>query len=233
MRCPALILLLFSTLAAHAADCPAYLKEALQHFDPALPPEWAYTLTLERDHEISVERFDPSLPGQRQWTLLQRDNRPATAEENSRYGSYRLTTSRSSQPAFRRGDIDLETLELLREDARHAEFRFRFRKDLEDPMLRLLELQLSVAKEPAFVERFMFQLTGPFSPVLTVKMLELRVETTLCPPTGDRPALPLRTTSRFRGRILLFKSIEEDVQSSYSDFTRVVPVAASAGSIPP
>ena len=210
-------------LSAHATDLPSYLRHALANFNPAVPQEWAYTITTQRGDESSVERFDPSLPTEQQWTLLQHNNRPATAEEISRSGSYRISTSANTHASFNRGDIDLGTFHLFREDENRAEFRAHFREDIKDPMLHRLELQLSVSKTKAIVERFTLQLMAPYSPILTVNMLELRVETTLSAPTEDRPSLPVLVTSRFRGRVLLIKSIEEDVRTSYSDFIRVRP----------
>jgi len=211
---------------AYAGELPPYLKEALAHFSPAIPADWAYTIATQRDNESSVERFDPSRPLEQQWTLLQRDHRPSTVEENSRYSSYRISTAPSTHATFGRGDIDLGTAQLVSENDRQALFRFRFREDLDDQMLRMLELELTVVKQPAYIEQFSFRLAGPYSPVLAVKMLELRVETMLSPPAEDHPGLPLRTTSRFRGRVLLFKHVEEDIQTAYSDFTRVKPLSS-------
>lgn len=216
---------LLSVLTLNAAELPAYLKEALAGFATEVPQDYAYTLTTRRDSDISVERFDPSRPLEQQWTLLERNRQPATAEENARYRSYRITTAPSVRATFLRGDIDLATLSLTSESASHAEYRGRFRQNLADPMLQRLEIFLTVAKQPAAIERFVLRLTEPFSPVLTVKMLELRVETVLRAPVGQGPALPQHTTSRFRGRVLLFKSIEEDVQTDYADFVQVTPLA--------
>lgn len=228
-----LLCLCLTGLSALASDLPAYLQQALAHFNPVIPPEWAYTITTVRGSESSVERFDPSLPVERQWTLVQRNNRPASPEDSARSNSYRTSTSANPHAAFNRNDIDLDSLQLISEGQEHALFRTRFREDIKDPLLHQLELQLSVSKSRATVEQFHLVLMAPYSPVLTVKMLELRVDTSLSHPTADRPALPIRVDSRFRGRIFLFKSIEEDVRTSYSDFTRVQPLAPSRLATPP
>ena len=226
-------IVLFTVLTARATDQPPYLQEALTRFNPAIPPDWAYTLTTQRGDESSVERFDPSRPTEQQWTLLQRNHRPATAEENSRYDSYRISTSPSARASFVRDDIDLQSLRLVREDETRAEYHASFRDDLKDPMLHRLELQLTVSKSRAAIEQFVLLLTAPYSPVLTVSMLELRVETTLSPPEEARPALPLRIISRFRGRVFLFKSIEEDVQTAFSDYVLVRPHDPQPAGTPP
>ena len=223
MRHRLLLIFLLVGLTAHATELPPYLKEALNRFNPDIPSDLAYTITTKRGEASAVERYDPSLPDERKWTLLQCNDQPATAEENSRNGSYRITTSPSLRATFRRDDIDLTSVRLIREDTERAEYQSRFREDLKDPLLHHLELRLTVLKKPAAIEQYVLQLTGAYSPVLTVKMLELRVEATFSPPAGDRPALPRRVTSRFRGRVWIFKSIEEDVQTDYADFTRVIP----------
>jgi hypothetical protein len=217
------VILLLAGLTMQAAGLPPFLLEALARFNPEIPPDLAYTVTTQRGRESAVERYDPSRPDDRQWTLVQRNHRAATAGEIARNGSYRIATAPSTRAIFRRDDIDLGSLRLVHEDPDRAEFEGRFREDGNDQMLRMLELRLTVAKQPATVEQYVLQLSAPFSPVLTVKILELRVETLLSPPTVERPALPLRVTSRFRGRVWLFKSVEEDVQTTYADFRQVIP----------
>lgn len=233
MLCRLLLIGLLSSITLGAAELPAYLKEALTRFTPDIPPDYAYTLTTQRGSDISVERFDPSKPIQQQWTLLERNHRPATAEENARYSSYRITVAPNARATFKRGDIDLNSFRLISETATHAEYQGRFREDLIDPMLHHLDLFLTVAKHPAAIERFVLQLTEPFSPILSIKMQELRVETVLSPSTNHGSSLPQRTTSRFRGRVLLFKSIEEDVQTAYTDFVQVTPLPVQTPATPP
>ncbi len=233
MLCRFVLIGLLSSLSLTASELPAYLKEALISFHPEIPPDFAYTLTTRRGSEISVERFDPSRPTEEQWTLLLRNQRPATAEDNSRYRSYRITIAPNARAIFKYGDIDLASLHLIRETESHAVFQGRFRDDLVDPMLHHLEIFLTVAKSPPAIDQYILQLIEPFSPVLTVKMLDLHVETILVAPTDQAPLLPRRTNSHFRGRIMLFKSIEEDVQTSYADFVRVTPIVPPSLPNPP
>ena len=218
---------------AYAADLPPYLNKALTRFNPSVPADWACTITTVRGSENAVERFDPSRPVEQQWTLLQLNHRPASKEEIARSSSYHISTSANPRATFTCSDIDLGSLHLISEDQEHAEFHATFRDDLKDPILHRLELQLFVSKTRAVIEKSVLLLTAPYSPILTVKMLELRVETTFDAPSPARPALPIRVTSRFRGRVFLFKSIEEDTETSYSDFTQVQPLPPAPPATPP
>lgn len=221
-RLACLALVFAFSLSARASDAPAYVREALSHFTSDSPKGWAYTLTTTKDGQTSVERYDPAQPVGAQWTLLQRDGRAPTPEESRRYTQYKTSTTQGStrSATFEKGDIDFSTMKLVREDAERAEFESRFREG-DDKMLAHFIVKLTVAKHPAAIERFVLSLDAPFSPVIGVKMKELLVDMTFSPATAERPSLPLSSISRFRGRLLLVKSINEDLSITYSDYVRV------------
>jgi hypothetical protein len=216
------------TLGVRAAELPASLRAALSGFNADVPRGWAYTATTTRNGETSVERYDPAQPSAERWTLVSRNGRAPTPEEAERYRHYRVTTSTSTLRAtFERGDIDTASAALVDEDAERAIYRCRFRRDVDDALLNRLELTLTFRKQPAVVEKFTLRLIEPFSPVLGMKMHVLDVEMTLSAPSADTPALPRESSSRFRGRVLLFKSIDEEVRVLYSDFRRAEAKAAA------
>lgn len=68
---------------------------------------WAYTLTTTyQENEkttVSVERFDPFLPEDRIWTLVNRDGRPPTDDEQSSYRRTQLAKWKKQQAAARKG----------------------------------------------------------------------------------------------------------------------------------
>ncbi len=215
---------------AGRAEAPAYFREAFARFHPDVPPGWACTLTTTRGAESSVERGDPSRPLTERWTLLRRNGRPPTPEEIERHRNYRVATSTSALRAtFQRGDIDVASVQLVREDAAEAEFRCRFRSDLKDQLLDHLELRLTVRKQPAVVRQYELLLTEPFWPVLGLKMTELRVEMRFAPAAPGGPLLPASATSHFRGRLLLLKTIAEDVAVAYSDYVHTKPEKRTEG----
>jgi hypothetical protein len=204
------------------AAMPAYLRTALDSFNPGVPAGWACTLTTTRNDHILVERFDPSRPTGGQWTLLQCQGRAPTAEEVEKYRKSRPPGSPvGPQANFQKGDIEPGSLTLVREDNEQAEFKGAFRDESSgaDKMLGHLVLHLTVSKLRPHIEKYTLSLSAPYAPVLGVKMNELQVETAYHPPATDRPALPASHTSRFTGRILLI-STQEDLQVTFSDFAR-------------
>jgi hypothetical protein len=226
---PVFFLLLGSV---RGAELPSYFSDALARFSPEVPPGWAYTLTVVRGAETSVERFDPSQPPGRQWTLLQHDARPPTTDEVERYQRYRETNNAASaaRATFARGDLDFSSAGVVHGDSAGATIRCRFRSDGAEPMLGHLELFLMVARDPAVVEKSVLRLVKPYSPVFGMTMNELEVETTFSRPADGQPGLPLTAVSQFHGRVLWFWAIDEDSRVSYSDYHRVV---SSPGRAPP
>jgi hypothetical protein len=213
---------------ARAGELPAYLTTALGRLGTEPPAGWACTLTTRRDGRISVERYDPSLPAGQQWTLQQTDGRPPTAQEADRYQRYRVTTNATApHPVFQRGDIDVGSAQLVREDGREAEYRFRFREGLSDTLLAHLQLTLVVDKALAAALKCTLQLTAPYSPVIGLKVDLLDVMTDLQPPQTGRPQLPALMVSRFHGRFLYFKEIQETLVITYSDFEPVKTLSTS------
>ncbi|MBI2812688.1 MAG: hypothetical protein HYX71_00185 [Opitutae bacterium] len=209
--------------ASGTAAVPDCLREALGKFSTEAPAGWAYTLTTVRNgKDRATARFDPAKPPAGRWTLLQLNGRAPNAKEASQYAQVRAANnSAAPQGTFQKGDIEPASVELLREDAERAEFRCAFRAEAasSDKMLGHLALRLMVNKRSPHVEKFTLELTAPYSPVLGVKMRELRVEMSFTAPSSTGPSLPVASTSHFLGRIFLI-GVEEDLALTYSDFAK-------------
>lgn len=221
---PPLALLVWLALAplTAVAAIPDYLREAVSRYHPEAPKGWAYTLTTTRSNETSSERFDPAKPKGGEWTLLALNGREPTVQERESYIRYKKSNAPATARAtFERGDLALESAELVREDAERAVFRVRFRDDAGQPLLAHVLLELTVRKSPAAIEQSVLRLFERFSPALGIRMNELEVTTIHRPPAEGLPSLPQEVTSRFRGRMFFLVGIEEDLRVVYSDFARV------------
>jgi hypothetical protein len=202
---------------------PDYLRKALAQFSAEVPKGWAYTLTTVRNDQLVTERYDPARPPAEQWTLLRHNGQAPSAREIEQYAKSRADgPSATPQATFQKADIEPGSVELVREDAERGEFRCTFRAESAgaDKMLGHLALRLTVSKQQPRVEQFVLELVAPYSPVLSVKMRELRVQMTFAPPAADRPGLPATNSSHFLGRIFFFFSVEENLRVTYSDFAR-------------
>lgn len=218
LRFAGAVLLAGLALPGLRAEMPGYLRAALASFNPGMPDGWAYTLTTVRNDRSMTERFDPAKPPAAQWTLLELEGRAPTDDETEKYARSRSAGPGGTQPNFERADIDPGSLTLVKEDDRQAEFTATFRETSAGPdkMLGHLTLRLIVEKRLPHVTTCVLELREPYSPVLSVKMNELRVETRFSPPTANRPSLPLEMTSRFAGRIF-FISTGETLRLTYRD----------------
>jgi hypothetical protein len=202
------------------AQQPAYLRTALESFHTGVPAGWGYTLTTVRHGRALTERFDPARPVAAQWTLLETEGRPPTPDQIEKYHRARAAAPGGMQANFERADIEPGSLTLVSEDATHAEFSGGFRETSAGPdkMLGHLKLVLKVDKNVPHVSVYVLELKEPYSPVLGVKMTELRVEARFSPPTTGRPSLLNGLTSRFAGRIFFIPTGEE-LELTYRDHT--------------
>lgn len=216
-----LISWLLAVTAVGAAELPDYFHRAFAQLGTDAPRGWAYTLRTTRDGAVSVERFDPSRPKGGEWTLLEREGRTPDADELERYLRYKAANTPQTRATFEKGDVDLASAVLAREDGERAEFQALFRGDVSAPLLAHLALVLVIDKRAAVVERTELRLRAPFSSGLGMRMQELVVTTHYDPPAGDRPALPRSTVSKFRGRMFFLVSVEEELRVEFSEFARV------------
>lgn len=203
-----------------AGALPAYVRTALDAFHPEMPPGWGYTLTTVRNDRAITERYEPARPPAGQWTLVETAGRAPTEEELVKYARARSAAPGGTQANFAKTDIDPGSLTLVKEDDLKAEYTATFRDAATgaDKMLGHLRLRLVVAKQVPHVVLSVLELMEPYSPILGVKMNELRVETTYSPPGPGRPSLPREIKSHFAGRIF-FISTGEDLLLTYREPT--------------
>lgn len=211
---------LLSAAAALGDPLPDYLRTALAQFSPNPPKGWAYTLATTRNDQRMVERYEPSRPPAGQWTLLEWQGRPPTADELEKYARSRPQGgSGGTRANFERADIELASLRLVRDDADQAEWTGGFRETSAGPdkMLGHLQLTLVVDKRTPHIAAYRLELKEPYSPVLGVKMNRLLVEMRYQSPAEGRPALPIAQTSSFGGRIF-FIPTEEELRLTFADY---------------
>lgn len=216
--------LLFAAAGAQAEALPDYLTQALARLTSDAPHGWAYTVATKREDEHSVERYDPSRPKGGEWTLIERNGRAPEADEIQRYLRYKASNApATARASFQKGDIDVGSLALQREENGLAVFRGRFREDAGEPLLAHVVLDLTVDPARASVVEAVLRLAAPFSPALGVRMHELTLTMTFQEAADGSVVLPRTAHSRFRGRLFFLVPIEEEMRITYSDFVRVTP----------
>lgn len=220
-----LALALVLVAPAFGAPQPEYLRVALAGFSPDVPAGWAYTLRTSRNESRMLERHDPTRPPSARWRLLELQDRAPTADEFEKYARSRpQADSGGTKANFQKGDIEPDSLVLVREDDSRAEWTGRFRDVAAgaDKMLAHLTLRLIVDKHTPHIAEYGLTLPEPYSPVLGVKMHKLEVTVRYLPPAAGRPALPASQTSKFTGRIFFF-STSEELQLTYTDYAPPSP----------
>jgi hypothetical protein len=216
-----LVCLLFVFLSSRmvAGPMPPELEAALKEFRAEGAKNWAFTQTTVSAERSRVERFDPLGRHYLQWTLLQQDGRAPTASEVRTYNEHKTRRSSNETPPNVKDQIAPDTCAVIEETAERGVYRFQLKPgDEDDRSAAFMRVTFTLHRPTRAIEKVELASTGPFSPVLMVNIQEARTVMTYLLPEGERPALLKEITVRVRGRAMWFKSLDQDMTVTYSDY---------------
>jgi hypothetical protein len=129
----------------------------------------------------------------------------------------------SSEEVGLSASIDSSSLVLLKDTGTHLEYGFKPASEEEegDDMSEYLDGLLRISKEGPRVESFEMRSREPFSPAFSVKIKEFSTVMTFAPVGEEGSVLPESVEVRMVGRAMLFKKLDETVETRFSDYERV------------
>lgn len=194
---------------------PADLSAALDSFRAEGPKGWAFTQTTRGDNKDVVERYDPRQRGSLRWTLLQKDGRPPTEEEQRRYRDTRPPLDSSANVA---AQLDRATATLAARDEHTTTYEFRLIPgSAEDKVAAHMRARVTLHHATGAIVRVeMFTAEG-FKPATSLVIDEARTTMAYSLPTDTLPSLPQEVTMHVRGKRFWIRDFEEKVVSTYSD----------------
>jgi hypothetical protein len=202
-----------------AGTLPPELEKALAAFQAEGTKGWAFTQSTASAEKSLVERFDPSKPEFSRWKLLKKDGREPTESEIKEYNDMLTRRSRGQTAPNVKDQIRPETCEPLGVENGRARYRFQLKPGAEDDKsAEHMVVTFSLHLDSGTIERVELATIRPFSPMFTVKIEEARTVITYTLPTESTPTLLQEITVRVRGRAMFFKSLDEDMTVSYSDY---------------
>lgn len=219
---PFCIFVLLCTTAAQAGQIPPELAQALKAYRAEGTMNWAYLQTTESSKGQSlVEHYDPSKPVFSRWTLLKK-NGTAPSEADLKDYRDRLSRRTTGTAPNIKDQIDPATCELASEDGERASYRFKLlTTDKADRSAAHMNAVFTLHKPTSTIERVELSSLEPFSPMFSVKVNEAATTIEYSVPTTERPTLLQKITVRMRGSVMWFKSLDEDMTVTYSDYTYV------------
>src|SRR5688500_9441564 len=124
------LLLLFLLVAGTttAAQVPPLLETALKIFRAEGAAGWSYVQTTTAGTETLVERFNAAMPEFDRWSLVSKNGRPASTDEQRDYREKQTRRSRGGHAPRITESLDLGTIELISETAERATYRCRLKK---------------------------------------------------------------------------------------------------------
>jgi hypothetical protein len=203
-----------------AAPMPPELEKALAAFQAEGTKGWGFTQSTRSAERSLVERFDPAKPEFARWSLLQKNNRAPTEEELKEYRDMLTRRTRGQTAPNVKDQIRPDTCEPLGVENGRARYRFQLKPGGEDDKsAEHMVVTFSLHEATGTIERVELASIRPFSPMFIVKIEEARTVITYTLPDEARPTLLQEITVRVRGRAMYFKSLDEDMTVTYSDYT--------------
>lgn len=218
---PLLACLVFIALGCRlvAGPTPPELEAALKEFRAEGAKGWAFTQTTVSGDHNRVERFNPLGKNFLQWTLVQQDGRPPTADELQSYNEHKTRRSSTENAPNVKNQIAPGTCEVVEETPERGVYRFQLTPgDKDDHSAQFMQVTFTLHRPTATIEKVDLASTGPFSPVLMVQIKEARTVMTYSLPDGERPTLLKDVSVRVRGRAMWIRSLDQDLTVSYSDY---------------
>lgn len=216
------LLLLISFLAPPlfaGVELPADFSEALKTFRADGAKYWGFTQTTVTSKTRMVEQFDPGKPELKRWLLLEKDGKAPTEKEQREYAEKQTRRSSYETAPDVTKQLDYDSAERIRDDAERSAYRFHLKPGGEDDKTAAFMVATFTFHKPTrTIEQVELGSTQPFSPMLVVKIEEARTTINYTLPTGDRPSLLDHITMRVRGRAMYFRSLDEDMSITYSDY---------------
>jgi hypothetical protein len=225
-----LVLLLLAPVAV--AERPPIVVEALKAMS-STEETWSWVqTTVEHGRKTKIERFDPSLPEDEQWTLVESNGRAPTARElgayrKARANDRRRQEERSAKQGEKKDDFDElireGSLELIREDLEQVVWRFLL--PVKDPDMaefsHSMKGTLTIGKRHPHWFTIEMGIEKPIKPAPGVHIERMYARLAFRPLSGNGPVMPYETESKFQGRLLLLKRVNEHTVTHYSEYRNV------------
>ncbi|MEY4489687.1 MAG: hypothetical protein RIQ79_2195 [Verrucomicrobiota bacterium] len=202
---------------AAVVPVPPELTAALAAYRASGPKGWAFTQTSVGTGKNLIERFDPRVRGPARWTLLRKDGREPTDEEQKEYRQQSLAKNEAEGGGVR-DQLDLVTCALVARDERTATYQFALRPaDKGDTAAAHMRARFTLDFPTGAIVRVELSNFEHFSPVISLKIDEASTIMRYSLPSADQPSLLIDITMKLRGRRLWFRSFTQDMSMSYSD----------------
>lgn len=222
---PALLFLSAFAWAPLVAEPTRTVVKALESFRTEGPPGWSFTQHTLSEGKDLVERYDAGQPEFRRWNLVAQNGRLAKPEEIISYREGFARQSRGGTAPRIARQIDTESMVLAAETPERSTYQAKLKAgDPSDRTALFLRAILVWHKPTGVIESFTVESTGAFSPTVGVRIEFMQTTMAYTLPVDDRPSLLSSVRTRLRGRAFWLKSLDAEVNVTYSDYRRSVPL---------
>ncbi len=219
-----ILVALVITVPLHGEPISPELKDALKAFRSEGSPGWAFTQKTEGAGKSMVERYDPRLPEFHRWTLIAKDGRAPTGSETEHYNQMQTRRSTGRTAPNVKDQIDEATGEILSDNGTRVTWRFKLHAtEKDDSSAPHMAATFTLHRPTRTIERVELASFEAFRPVLGISISQARTVIDYTLPDNGRPTLLQQVSMTVRGKAWFFKSMDEDLLVTYTDFESAPP----------
>lgn len=219
MRLFLALCLALSSASLFAGSMPPELAAALKEFRAEGPKGWAFTQKTVAGDKSRVERYEPLGRHSIQWKLISQNGAAPSSEDVEKYNELKARRSSNENAPNVKDQIIPESCEVVSETPERGVYRFRLKPGGDDDKAaEHMRATFSLHRASSTIESVELASIEPFSPVMMVKVDEARTVMTYSLPETDRPSFLQTVVVRVRGRAMWFRSLDQDMTVTYSDY---------------
>lgn len=188
-------------------------QRALKHFRTDGPPGWAYVQVSSGEGKDEIEAYDPLKFPPLCWTLLEKDHKKPTAQDQLDYRNLKAQRSSEFNAPRIETELDLATCRVLEDtpDRLRAEFRLRENADTAQAAQHL-KVEVTLDRPTQTIVQIDIRNIEPFSILYIVRIDRMHTEFQYSLPKGGRPSLLMRASISEQGKILWLKTLDQHLE---------------------
>ena len=213
-------LLFLALVASLRAQVPAEVATAVAAFRTDGPKGWSFNQTTTAGDESLVEHYDAAKPEFTRWSLVMKNGvTPKSSDANDYQEMQSRRSSAETAPALM-SQIDLAHGQAVQTAPDFVTYRCPLLPgEASDKVATHLRATFVYHRPTRSIVRFELSSIEGFSPTFGVSIDTMQTVIEYSLPAGDKPSLIERVSTRVRGRAFLFKSLDQDMVITDSDYT--------------
>ncbi len=214
------ILLTFTlSITTLFAEIPEIVSYAFEKFDQDTVFSYSYFSNTQTKSENFIEKYDPGKKVGDQWELISVNGKTPTKDRLKEY--YKVKDNVNNEHSVNLNTDNMNSFVLFNETAEFLTYSFKLNESKKNKMAKHLKCKLDINKNNKCISKIKMYIEKPFSPMLSVKINNFKMEMIFQQMTDTGANLIKNIKTIVKGKAFLIKEIDENTIIEYHDYQLV------------